>query len=79
MKRSPIAQFLRSSDETGYWRCFYRESTGIHGSKSIVSRGKVNKSEFDPWHCIASLLSALHTCTHSKGKTHDNRLTTSMY
>ena len=75
MKRSPIAQFLRritSSDETGYWRSLHRAkklnlSTGVHGSKSLVSRDRVHQwsPEFDPWHCIASLFSALHTHAHT--------------
>ena len=47
MKRSPIAQFLRSSDETGYWRSLHRAkklnlSTGVQGSESVVSRGRVH-------------------------------------
>ena len=49
MKRSPIAQFLRriTSDETGYWRSLHRAkklnlSTGVQGSKSVVSRGRVH-------------------------------------
>ena len=36
-----------SSDETGYWRSLHRAkklnwSTGVQGSKSIVSRGSVH-------------------------------------
>ena len=50
MKRSPIAQFLRritSGDETGYWRNLHRAkklnlSTGVQGSESVVSRGRVH-------------------------------------
>ena len=50
MKRSPIAQFLRritSSDETGYCRSLHRAkklnlSTGVQGSESVVSRGRVH-------------------------------------
>jgi hypothetical protein len=47
MKRSPIAQFLdlrriTISDQIGYWRSLHRVkklnlSTGVHGSKNVVS------------------------------------------
>ena len=74
MKKSPIAQFLRrirSSDQTGYWRSVHRAkklnlSIGVHGSKSVVSRGRANGTKsLIHSDCIASVFSVLHTQVHT--------------